>query len=118
MLACCLGHLSQHHINYLCMLTMPDMHLIQPINCSCKPGSQEEQPKTGSTIDEKAYEQQVVLGEQPVTLNEDVTLGEDMPDGWHFMESNSEILDEVRVRSFVYCVQYTLTSLHYKVLWI
>ena len=66
----------------------------------------------------------MVLGEQPVTLNEHVTLGEDMPDGWHFMEkikdifsgeSNSEILDEFGVRSFVYCVQYTLTS---KVLWI
>ena len=52
----------------------------------------------------------MVLGEQPVTLNEHVTLGEDMPDGWHFMEKIKDF--EFGVRSFVYCVQYTLTSLH------
>ena len=100
--------------------------------CSFKssPCNWKDKPKS-STIDEKAYEQQVVLGEQPVvlgeqpvvlgeqpvTLNEQATLGEDMPDGWHFMEkikdffsgeSNSEILDDVGVRSFVYCVQYTI----------
>ena len=115
----CLGDFSRHHIN-LFMYADNAWHAldsnVKPINCSCKPGSQEEQPKS-STIDEKAYEQQVVLGEQPVTLNEQATLGEDMPDGWHFMEKikhffggerNSEILDEFGVRSFVYCVQYTI----------
>ena len=79
--------------------------------CSFKssPCNWKDKPKS-STFDEKVYEQQVVLGEQPVTLNEQVTLGEDMPDGWHFMEkikhffggeSNSEILDEVGVCTFI-----------------
>ena len=49
---------------------------VLPTNCSCKSGTQEET----STLEEKSYEQQVAMGEKQVTV------GEDMPDGWHPME--------------------------------
>lgn len=83
MLACCLGQLSQQHI-YGCwhVLFVPMVAIsVLPTNCSCKSSTQEEKPKTSTyTLEDKSYEQQVEMGEKQVTV------GEDMPDGWHLKE--------------------------------